>query len=139
MQDPTNNALTELALGLSMAFFALLILALLSMASPSSAKVVTEQTNKELPSALIELSNGAASGTTDSQTQYAFYYKGRLLDKNLKQRTLESYVMDLPLVIAVENNASFDVLFKLTQTIQHPQLSLTAITPQWQTHLEQSL
>lgn len=44
MQDTTSSAMTEVALGLSMAFFALLIVALLSMSIP---KEMTKGSDKK--------------------------------------------------------------------------------------------
>lgn len=136
MQDPTNNAMTELALGLSMAFFALLILALLSMASPSSVKTAQAKMTLGPP---VSIDQGAIKTGDESNIQYAFYYKNRLIDESLKDRSIDSFVDDYPLVIAVDQNTSFAALFTLTQSIHHPQLSITGITQQWQTHLEQSL
>ena len=139
--DTSSQAMTEVALGLSMAFFALLILALLSFQMPTP-----EQTLKPNNTASNELSeqvqiksanSTAHNNTAASDTQFIFFYQGRFIDQQLQALQVSSLQTTEPVVLAVENSLSFAEVIKIRQKINHPSLSITLITKEWQNALEQ--
>ena len=142
MQDTTSSAMTEVALGLSMAFFTLLIVALLSMSVPN------ESTNKQSVKAVnnipeeqkinkainIQLGDKASGKNT---MQFAFYYDKKFYDKSLTIRSIDSFIKEKALVVAVNPQLAFSDVFALRQKINHPKLSITTSNKAWHTRLQQ--
>ena len=137
-QDTSTQAMTEVALGLSMAFFALLIVALLSFQMPTShdvnASSVASAENIKLSD-----SNTSQQAENASNTQFVFYYRERWVDEKLRALEPSSLAQDQPAVLAIQQEMSFSEVMRLKQTINHPNLSITLLTAEWQRLLEQSL
>ena len=137
MQDTTTQAMTELALGLSMAFFSIMILALLSMHQPTISNPQPEPSqgiNKLLVNHLVDVTAAPGPGSTqtlDDQTQVVFYFNGKLFDQSLQQLTIDLLDKNHQVIVAVEPNVSFLQVVKLKNRINHPQLSITTINEQW--------
>ena len=124
--------MTEVALGLSMAFFTLLIVALLSISLPKDSAF---NESKHTPSG-VELKNSEANKKS-SETQFAFYFHNQLYDQALSLRTIDSFPDHINLVIAVEPQLAFAEVFALRQKLNHPKLSMTTLNDAWQSRLEQ--
>jgi hypothetical protein len=137
MQDTTSSAMTEVALGLSMAFFTLLIVALLSMSVP---KELTHETTpedlKHNETIDISIENNNKNKSLSSN-QFAFYYQSKFYDRSLNSRKINSYSQDKALIVAVNPKLTFSEVFTLRQTINHPKLSITTSNEAWQTRLAQ--
>ena len=143
MQDTTSTAMTEVALGLSMAFFTLLIVALLSMSVPKE-KTTTEKlkTTTNIPDDLknnqvidIHMKNKHSGNST---MQFAFYFKQKFYDSALVLRTIDSFSKEQTLIIAVDPNLAFAEVFALRQQINHPKLAITTSNNAWRTRLQQT-
>jgi glucan biosynthesis protein len=142
MQDITSNAMTEVALGLSMAFFSLLIVALLSMSVAKDThrklapeKLLTEIKKQQAISITKNESKQQSQLLGKDKSQFAFYHNGKFYDKTLTIRSIESYQQQQPLVIAVDKNTVFSQIFSLKQQINHPKLSITLLNKAWLTRL----
>jgi len=132
MQD-TTSAMTEVALGLSMAFFTLLIVALLSMGFPkeaqSNATTLPDDLQKK---AILDLKiEGKNTGNTKSDRLFAFYFDDKFYDESLSLRSIASFSKDKNLIVAVNPNLSFADVLSLRQQINHPKLSITASNKTW--------
>ena len=143
MQDTTSTAMTEVALGLSMAFFTLLIVALLSMSVPKE-KTTTEKlkTTTNIPDDLknnqvidIQMKNKHSGNST---MQFAFYFKQKFYDSALVLRTIDSFSKEQTLIIAVDPTLAFAEVFALRQQINHPKLAITTSNNAWRTRLQQT-
>ena len=153
MQDTTTSAMTEVALGLSMAFFTLLILALLSVSVPkesalNSSEKQTASTKESLltkgfeEKSLLKIQQQTLESKKENTTatkQFAFYFQRKLYDEQLTQRQLNSFTEDIALVVAVDPNLAFTEVFDLRQKINHPHLSITTLNSDWQSRLQQML
>lgn len=134
--DTSTQAMTEVALGLCMAFFCLLILALFSIGLP-------EQLQQDQPqfSETEQLKLATSSGKTpeNQKKQYAFYFNGQFYDEQLKQLHVDnfsSFETQLPLILAVQDNLPLKHIMALREQINHPNLSITMLNQSWQTQLE---
>ena len=146
MQDTTSSAMTEVALGLSMAFFTLLIVALLSMSVPNESSIRNVvKTASNLPKDLIKNeainiqmnSDKNVKPSNKKLLQFAFYFKKKFYDKTLTLRSIERFSQEEPLVIAVDPTLAFADVFALRQQIQHPNLSITTSNKAWNKRLKQ--
>ncbi|WP_057831413.1 hypothetical protein [Colwellia sp. TT2012] len=142
MQDTTSTAMTEVALGLSMAFFTLLIVALLSMSVPKE-RTTTEKLKPttNIPDDLkdnkvidIQMKNNHSGNST---MQFAFYFKQKFYDSALVLRTIDSFSKEQTLIIAVDPTLAFAEVFALRQQINHPKLAITTSNNAWRTRLQQ--
>ena len=138
MQDPATHAMTEVALGLSMAFFALLILALLSMqvsvdsAASQQASVDIEHSNK------VQLSSSSgARQQAEASPQFGFYYQGSLYNKSLQIIPFNQFEAGSSVIVAVPSDLAFTEVMNIRAKINHPQLFITTLDKQWLQQLEQ--
>jgi len=145
--DTSTQAMTEVALGLSMAFFSLLILALFSIGLPEqtlkNAAVQNGQPslNKDEQIKLVSNSGKSSSNKTSKnpKQQYAFYFNGQFYNKQLKHLHIDnfsSFETQQPLILAVQDNLPLKHIMALRQQINHPNLSITMLNQSWQTQLE---
>lgn len=147
--DTTTQAMTEVALALSMAFFALLIVALLSFQVPQQKNEGPEDAPHRVNNTdKIQIENASASSTKNSATseqepeQIVFFYQGKFVDQQLKSKTLSNLQYSQSrqtLVLAVPASLTFSEVMAIKNKINHPNLSITLISKEWQTLLEQKL
>lgn len=138
-QDTSTQAMTEVALGLSMAFFAILIVALLSTSASHQPPETQMQSVKPMILPETSLSLGAAA-TKDKATvnaQFIFYHNGKLLDQTLRDVGVDSLDPEHPVYLAVPPDLAVERIIKAQQQINHPKLFITMIDHPWQTRLEQ--
>lgn len=144
-QDTTTQAMTEVALGLSMAFFAILIVALLSMGVPPSEDAETgaqATPDTENKFSLVESRDtsepqGSATASPEEQPQFVFLYEGNLYNSALKPFEAAMLEKSQPVYLAVPANAAMDEVIKVKARINHPNLSITLLNQAWKTRLEQ--
>ena len=145
--DTSTQAMTEVALGLSMAFFSLLILALFSIGLPEqvqnneSVKKNQPPLNTDEQLKLIGNNGKSASNkTTDNKKQqYVFYFNGQFYDKQLNHLNIDSFSRfetQQPLVLAVQDNLPLIQIMAVRKQINHPNLSITMLNQKWKTQLE---
>ncbi|MFT6992539.1 MAG: hypothetical protein ACJASL_004539 [Paraglaciecola sp.] len=139
--DTSTQAMTEVALGLSMAFFSLLILALFSIGLP-------EQTQKDQPSLAndehIKLTGNSGKTPTNptsknKKQQYAFYFNGQFYDQQLHLLNINKvsrFDTQQPLILAVQDSLPLIQIMAVRKQINHPNLSITMLNQKWQTQLE---
>lgn len=143
--DTSTQAMTEVALGLSMAFFSLLILALFSIGLPEQAeksKPVQKQQSLSAEQQLKLAPRNTGTSTkkaSKNNQQYAFYFNGQFYDKNLKRLSIENlaaFEVTRPLILAVPDNLPLLQVMALRKQINHPNLSITMLNQKWQMQLE---
>jgi hypothetical protein len=136
--DTSTQAMTEVALGLSMAFFALLILALLSFQMPTKKALQPAPKTSLTDSERVNINQDPlASDTQAKPRQFVFYFKGGFIGQDLKPSAIREYSVDQPLVLVVEKNLTFSEVVALRSKINHPNLSITQLSDEWQAQLEQ--
>ena len=145
--DTSTQAMTEVALGLCMAFFSLLILALFSIGLPEQAQINEATQKSQLPVTndnqlkLASSSDKPSSNKTseNKKQQYAFYFNGKFYDKQLNHLNIDKFTRfetEQPLVLAVQDNLLLRQIMALRKQINHPNLSITMLNQKWQTQLE---
>ncbi|WP_339721990.1 hypothetical protein [uncultured Paraglaciecola sp.] len=139
--DTSTQAMTEVALGLSMAFFSLLILALFSIGLPDNAQKnqPSLSTDEQLKLAGNNETSSSNSGSENKTHQYAFYFNGKFYDKQLNLLSinhLSLFEPQQPLILAVQDKLPLLQIMALRKQINHPNLSITMLNQTWQTQLE---
>ncbi|MDX2366843.1 MAG: hypothetical protein QNK36_00270 [Colwellia sp.] len=139
MQDTTSSAMTEVALGLSMAFFTLLIVSLLSMGFPMKTDSnVTKLTDNIQKTSVIDIQIESKHKTnSQDEIQFAFFFDDKFYDQSLALRSINSFSKHKNLIIAVNPNLTFAEVFTLRQQVKHPNLSITVSNKAWHSRLQQ--
>jgi hypothetical protein len=146
--DTSTQAMTEVALGLSMAFFSLLILALFAIGLPEQAQK-NEPTQTSQPSLAkdeqLKLAGNSekpssSKASKNNKQQYAFYFNGKFYDKHLTPLSIDNFARfetQYPLTLAVSDSLPLSQIMAVRKKINHPNLSITMLNQKWQTQLEQ--
>lgn len=140
-QDTSSQAMTEVALGLSMAFFSLLILALFSIGLPEQAQQAQSVSKTD---ELLKLSANSEKSKTNNhfendQKQVAFYFNGQFYDEQLNRLSIEKFARinsQKPLILAVQDNLPLLQIMAVRKQINHPNLAITMLNQDWQKQLE---
>ncbi|WP_299083099.1 hypothetical protein [uncultured Paraglaciecola sp.] len=132
--DTSTQAMTEVALGLSMAFFALLIVALLSFQMPGSANQSNNQ-NMALSESESESENVRVKQTsTSSENQdvkFLLFYKGDWYTTDLLPANISNLGEKQKIVLAVDKQESFATVMGLKKQFSQSDVSLTLLTDEW--------
>lgn len=141
MVQTDNNAMTEVALALAMAFFAIFILAAVSMSQPMAQEKKHEQKagapEKIVHDLNLQFENDAERALAGSEILLIFH-KGTFLDTQLKPVSLESMAdRNAQYVVAVSPDLSMAEMLKLKQQKKLPNLAITLLNNEWQQRLEQ--
>jgi len=139
MQDTTSSAMTEVALGLSMAFFTLLIVSLLSMSFPvkTDSKITKLIDNIQKKSAIDIKIDSKNKRNSQDDIQFAFFFNNKFYDQSLAVRSIDSFSIEKNLIIAVNPSLTFAEVFTLRQQVKHPKLSITVSNKAWHSQLQQ--
>ncbi|MFT5837974.1 MAG: hypothetical protein ACI9UT_000465 [Flavobacteriales bacterium] len=145
--DTSTQAMTEVALGLSMAFFSLLILALFSIGLPAQTQknelMQIKQTllpnDEQLKLASNNRKKSTEQSSKNNKQQYAFYFNGQFFDKQSNRLQIDNFSRfdtQQPLILAVQDNLPLKQIMLVRKQINHPNLSITILNKKWQTQLE---
>jgi hypothetical protein len=153
MQDTSTQAMTEVALGLSMAFFALLIIALISVALPSEQSLedssqqsenVDQRNHLDISEQLSLSISDAKKSADDSnkkneaaqpQPTILLYWQGQFFDTEQQVISLSQMLNNNDFVVAVSPQIPFSQLINVQKEFAGKQMRLTTLTQQWQTAL----
>ena len=158
LQDTSTQALTEVALGLSMAFFALLIIALFSMTLPSQVSDERKQGHENTPlykqdfsyEVLIaanankqntdkqgaEKRSGSTGNTesTENKAQAPFivlYWGGKYFDTNNRVLSIIDVQSRQNVIVAVDPQIPFEQLIDIQKAFAGKEMRLTRLSPDW--------
>lgn len=131
-QDTSANALTEVALGLSMAFFALLVIALISITMPRMASSkASSNIQLDTSDAIAEVSHESDKNSENNIDTVLFYYGGQLVNVELKPIYAKNIAADTSVVLAIDPLLTFTDIVRLQQEFSHVQLQLAKLTDEW--------
>ncbi len=122
-----TNAMTEVALALAMAFFAVLVLALVSMGVPTM-NVKSPQVSTVVVS--------ATQGSREIQANevLVIFFESRLYNDQLTK--LNELPATGKLIVAVPGTASLQDLLELQSRFVNRAFSITSLDPAWRARLE---
>ena len=146
MEDhTTNHALTEVALALAMAFFSIMILAMVSMSIPRAAKSQIAESSLNLPSDKVKMQQNDASSkpdnnqssaeSSDNSQQFVFYFNQKFFSQKLQEIDL-SGLKQGEVVLALPANLTVAEALKVKGRINRSDLVITQYNEQWQQRLE---
>jgi len=137
METQTDNqAMVEVALGLAMAFFALMILSIVSMSvQPAQAK------NHQVVAVTVEATlkaeaDNEASTVIGDQDRVIIFYQGQFLGVDLKPLSLGSLPKAARYLLAVSSDMLFDEVLTVRKKIPSSNVIITELDAAWLQRLE---
>jgi hypothetical protein len=141
-QDHSTQAMTEVSLALSMAFFSLLLVALISIGVPESADAEQIKAVTVPEFVLTETSSSAKDTQAENEalaTQYIFYFDSKLYDQHLKDVAMSKLDTMQKLVIAMPTDTDVSQALALQKQFRGFDLSLTIMDDKWLAAFENSI
>lgn len=153
MQDTATQAMTEVALGLSMAFFALLILALISVTLPTSSQSEGKSTIEYEVKQKISISSEEDKNKQKNQAEVSksaneikqsvlLFWKGQYYDLELNQISLEIFIANFSskdqieeVIVAVNPSLALNELLAIQKMFDGIPVQITMLSEQWQSTL----
>ncbi|MFC3120472.1 hypothetical protein [Agaribacter flavus] len=149
MHDSGTNAMTEVALGLSMAFFSILILALMSMGAHSSAVSENSENAKAFKHLSLHAldpspakSSEAAQNMGAHKQQLYFYVDGKVFDDKgeaVLQDRLAEIAKNTDIVIAVKGSLALQDALDVQAEFDGLPVKLTTMSQEWYTFLTREI
>ena len=137
----TDNAMTEIALALAMGFFAIMVLAIVSMgAGATTPNGAEEIPNKKriMTSALASASSPDAMGTTtvSSKDRLVIFYDGRFYDDTLKKILPENLGRGGRVILAVPPTLSMSESLGARAEVSTRDIIVTTLDRAWMKRLK---
>ncbi len=133
-QDQSTQAMTEVALALSMAFFSLLLVALISIGVPGSADEEQKKA-QAVPEFVLTETRTAGKNTKaineSTEIQYIFYFDSKFYDQYLKQISIAKLNNMQKLVIAMPMETDVSEALALQNKFKDFELALTIMDREW--------
>lgn len=141
MISPDNNAMTEVALALAMAFFAIFILAAVSMSKPNMDAMLNAKQNKAANQEIVHDLEIQNSTKGDRQLKadetFLIYKAGNFYTSELKKIVLEELDESVSIVVGVLPSLSLGEMNRIKTSKKLPNLAITLLDEKWQQRLEQ--
>lgn len=128
--DYSHNPLTEVALALSMAFFAIMVLTIFALSQKQFKSIESNKIS-------INSKSSINKDKKDKKRTLVFYHNKNFYDQNLKVWRLEN--QDKPAdryTLAVPTKMSVKELFEIKKIFQDRDLQVTEQNQQWNEALE---
>jgi len=126
-----GNAMTEIALALAMAFFAIMVLAMVSMGAPATTDAkVSAPAPIKLTLAPPSMTSGQPEKAKAKQTIVVFW-KGRFLDKNLKPIRIDQQAFPDGAILALSPELSMAEALKARARIKARKLVVSTLDARW--------
>ncbi len=135
-----SNAMTEIALALAMAFFSIMVLAMVSM---GSAMQTQDSSGSGLAEGiLLSISGVPDDGSSDttravSTEQTIIHWNGRFYDGALRPVDPASIAPVGQLVLAIAPDLSITEAMSVREMISHTDLEVTTLDARWIQNLEE--
>ena len=125
--DYSHNPLTEVALALSMAFFALMVLTIFALSQKQFKSIESDEISINSKSSIIK----------DKKRILVFYHNKNFYDQNLKIWRLENQGKQTDrYILAVPKEMSVKELFEIKKIFQGLDLQVAEQNQQWNDALE---
>lgn len=128
--DYSHNPLTEVALALSMAFFAIMVLTIFALSQKQFKSIESDKISMNSKSSIEK-------DKKDKKRTLVFYHNNNFYDQNLKIWRLENQDKQTNrYILAVPTKMSVKELFEIKKFFQGHDLQVTEQNQQWNEALE---
>jgi len=139
MDQSADNALTEVALALAMAFFAIMVLAMVSMAVPTSGRSTAETPDKAVTATLVSArKNPVQQPPPPVKDRYVVFYKGQFLNRQLAPMQAQALAAARArVVVALSPEISLRESIAIKALIPAEHTVVTTLSPAWLKRLQE--
>lgn len=137
-EQATHHAMTEIALGLAMAFFAIMVLAMVSMAMPDTSSGAMTPDSKTA----IALTSSDGEGlrpehSPDLAPMLIIYFRDVFMDQQLQPLELSNLPLDRPWLLVISPELSVTEAITIKQRLPHNEVVITTLDARWMQRLEE--
>ncbi len=135
--NPANHAMTEVALGLAMAFFSIMVLAMVSMSVPSAA--ISQAHGAKPQAKSLTLSSPSAANSKPglkADQLLLIYYQKQFFNRQMHVLDVAQIAGDQPVVLALPPAISLQEAILARSEIFSSNLTITSLDPHWMQFLE---
>ena len=140
-----SNALVEIALALAMAFFSIMVLAMVSMGVPNKNSKINSDFTKPASNAMDirhsssshEANHGETSGLEVRPQEMIIYYKNKFFDANLREVSKEVVFSPTIKYLAVEPNIPAINAANIRKKFHSKTLVVTVLNENWLNELKE--
>jgi hypothetical protein len=137
MDGHYGNAMTEIALALAMAFFSVMVLAMVSMGAGSSgaskAVATANETLRVVPS-----KPATSPQATAGKGQIIVFYKGQYLSDQLKPLDPAEFGPEETIILAIDPALPLSGALKARAALNSKNITVTVLDPRWMRTLEET-
>jgi len=141
MEGPYGNAMTEIALALAMAFFSVMVLAMVSMGSGVSATASEASTTALPPSQRLQIvaaQPATKSAPVAKDTRIVVYHAGQFLDTKLAALNPAAIGSDETIILAIDPTLPLAEAIAVRSQINAAQITVTALDERWMRTLKET-
>jgi len=131
MEGPYGNAMTEIALALAMAFFSVMVLAMVSMGTTSPAGADTSPAAKSTRLHIIKSEPASKSAAVATESRIVVFHDGRYLDTSLAAVDPGSINSDEIIILAIDPALPLAEAITARSRIAAGQITVTALNERW--------
>ena len=138
MDGHYGNAMTEIALALAMAFFSIMVLAMVSMGAGSQPADVA---GKALPDSLKVLPSKPATGASSAtgQPPVIVFYQGQYLDEELIPLDVDRLPAGEAVVLAIDPALPLSAAIQARTGLGRKNITVTTLDQRWMRALEETV
>jgi len=138
--NPASNAITEIALALSMAFFCLMILSMVSMmaAEPSKFPLLDDAGKRVSLEQQAVAEDGQTSNNRDEERFLVLYFEGTFLDKNLTAIDSLADVSETRILLAISPSTPLSGVISIKAELADRDVVVSTLSPAWIEQIERT-
>ena len=139
--EPQTNAMSEIALALSMAFFSIMVLTIVSMGPGSKEleSLIKENSTQITESDDIRLNTNTAENSEHSKSKIAgrssilIFHQGVFRDGDLKVTDPDRFIANAkgPVFLAVDPSLGLGEVIQIRQKFGGSEVTITALNDEW--------
>jgi hypothetical protein len=131
MEGPYGNAMTEIALALAMAFFSVMVLAMVSMGTTSPAGADASPVGKSTRLQIIRAEPASKTATVAKESRIVVYHAGRYLDTRLAAVDPGAINSTEIIILAIDPALPLAEAITARSRIAATQITVTALDERW--------
>jgi hypothetical protein len=138
MEGHYGNAMTEIALALAMAFFSVMVLAMVSMGASSSETV---EAVKAATAETLQISPSKPSSSAQpvaAKSRIIVFYQGQYLSDQLKPIALSSVNPDEEIILAIDPTLPLSGALDARAALTTQNITVTTLDQRWMRALEET-
>ena len=138
MEGHYGNAMTEIALALAMAFFSVMVLAMVSMGAGSQDTAQTASATSAETLLVTPSRPSSATQTVSDDTRIVVFWQGRYLSDQLKPLDPVTLGSDQKIILAIDPALPMSAAMTARSALATKNITVTVLDQRWMRTLEET-